>query len=301
MIRTKDTNELIQRADRQLRQLADQIKQVEATREQAETRIHSLQEQARVRTLAAAEQEQHLQDLKAKCDQAQHYATLAGDTSQEQEAIAHLRDLQKTLKKAQSDVDQAHDWHRREQAKEESILAALAETITKRQAELATLKEQHSLICAAREQAHQEHGEHLRSVAITAIKQQQARIDAARLEVVSAQLELSELVESQILALSDYPKMQRELQAMQHNSDATSRTISAAIAYIDVLLTERRELATTLYLPAARYQSPWWAMLAIPDDELWRHQNIRSQASLLANRREKLQQLLAEYREQRER
>jgi chromosome segregation ATPase len=296
MIKRGNPLDLIRRADQQLNSLQIQIDHAMAEISQGQARIQQLGDQARQRALDLATKERGLQAASAHWDQARSYAELAQGTAQESETIASLKQAQALLKQAQADFEQLKTRDAREQGKEQAVIDAARAAILAGQTALSNLQAKHADIVGAREQAWQERGAMLIQNAQEAIQAMQTQIEIHRRAVIDAQVEFEQLCDEQAELLADYPDLQREVQALRTTSDATSRVIASAISYIDVLLANRLDLATNLSLPAIRLVSPWWDLLTIPSDELWKYQNIRSNTSLLSGRREKLRQLLAEYK-----
>lgn len=296
--KTKEAiTDMIKRADEQLKGLRQQINQVQQERDLAQACISQCMDQAKARTSDVEQRMRHMQELTARDEQAKTFAQLAQGTAQEREAIVSLKTLQAECSRVQKELEQFRTRAEREQAKEQEQIGLAHATLEKSEATLQDLQTKLASLTTARQQMIQERGEGLKATAMEAIRAQQARIDARRQEVVQAQLALEQLYDEQIAQLADYPELAAEIRALQGSSDATSRVIAAALSYVETLLAERHGLKDQLDLPATHWQSPWWRILAIPDDELWRYQNLRNNTSMLIGRREKLQQVLSEYRE----
>ena len=289
--------QMVARADETIsqleQQLADIAQQITSAYVEMETFPQGQQERAirlqNARATLTLADETHSKSV--------NYAKLAQGTTNEQGAVKAVSIAQKNLETAKevlarieqeiAEADQA------DQTREQELSLAI-QTL---QAEQERLQSELHSTRDARRQAHAELGEQ-RHVAIMAQAQvHQRRIDDLRSQLLAAQVEQYDYIESVLPTLTDWWDLRRQVRSLIPVEDATSRVIDASMHFMDTLIKERNEIKvnnTDMRIPRVNdLMISWMSFLVVSASEV---EGLKMGTSRLMDRKEQLEYIQQEYK-----
>lgn len=289
--------QMITRADEAIAQLEQQLADVAQQITTAHVELEAFPQSRQGR----ATQHRDARDVLTRAGDAHikatAYAKLAQGTLNEQASIKAVSTAQKEVKLAQEKLasieqeigkaDQAADDREQE-------LQATVETLqgeqTRLQGELYNLRD-------ARRQAFQELGEQRYSVLQSQVTEHQRRIDELRSQLLAAQVEYHDYLESALPTMQDWREHRQAIRELvPAPEDATSRVVAASVVFMETLLRERFELKEQMRLPSFD-TSNWLGLLTVDGNDLTLINDPVVKKERLQERLSTLKRLQSEYAE----
>lgn len=303
---SQDTSDLSEAA-RQISEKAGQERlTLEAQIQAARTAISAYEQErdqirAELQVHAALVQqlEQIHQQASTHHQAARSYAAMAQDTVGQHAAVTDVIERQKEEQATREALERTRAEASDKNQQKNARLSALAEMIAQEEAKRDQASARLPEVSQVEQQALRQLGESTHATIREQIAWHNSRLAEARASLVHAQVERQALLQEAHHQLEAWPDLQATVKAeLPPREDATARIMRAALAYLDQLQADRRQLKTHLLeSKETRQMVDWWTLLMVDNSLFHGFQQINSIAEhqALTNRRMTLARVLADY------
>jgi len=289
--------QMVSKADETISQLEQQLADIAQQITSAYVEMETFPQGRQERTIRLQNARATLALADEAHTKAVNYAKLAQGTSNEQGAVKAVSIAQKDLQIAKealakieqeiAEADQSDQTRERELSSAIQTLQAEQERL---QAELHSTRD-------ARRQAHQELGEQRHTAIMAQAQEYQKRVDELRSQLLAAQVEQFDYIESVLPTLTDWWELRRQVRSLIPVEDATSRVIDASLHFMDTLIRERNEIKVSnidMRIPRVNdLMISWMSFLVVSANEV---EGLKMSTSRLQDRKEQLEYIQQEYK-----
>jgi hypothetical protein len=288
--------QMVSKADETIAQLEHQLADVAQQIASAYVEMETFPQGRQERTIQLRDARDVLKQSEDAHIKAVAYAKLAQGTLNEQASIKAVSTAQKevhlakeALTQIEREVEEADQIATTREQELSSTLETLRAEQERLQSELYNTRD-------ARMLAFAELGMQRYNVVQGQVVEHQARIDELRSQLLAAQVEYHDYLESALPTVQDWREHRQAIRELAPASeDPTGRVIASSVVFMETLLRERFQLKEQMRLPS--FQANWLSLLIVDGDDLTYINDPVVKKERLENRLASLKRLQSEYAE----